>query len=248
MLTWIVAEPNDIYLTHHWPICESKMGEIVGGSFYDMKQVSSTSFTSDRFGNVNSALALGTGYTKISSGVYFDTPEFAISIWVNPYNPIPFTSTVFSIYESARIIDFGNGPTNANIIFAFDATQSDSSFLNIPRGCPTPYPTFIIYDGASKKSSVTSNKPLSENKWQHLAATFDGSQMNLYLDGVSVGTQSLNYVMPKSLMRSLNYVGKSNWAGDGKSFAYLDDLRFYNKSLNQMDIQAIMQETCKTQF
>ena len=244
MLTWIVADPNEIFLTHRWPICESKMVETVGGSFYDMKQVSSTSFTSDRFGNVNSALALGLGYTTISSGVYFDTSEFAISIWVNPYNPYPFSGSIFSIYESARIIDFGIGSSNENIIFALDSTQSESS-PNIARGCPTPYPTFIIYDGASKKSSVTSNRPLSENRWQHLAATFDGSQMNIYLDGVPVGAQSLQYVMPKSLVRSSNYVGKSNWAGDGKSFAYLDDLRFYNKSLNQTDIQAIMQETCK---
>jgi hypothetical protein len=243
MLTLIVADPNDIYLTHHWPMCESKMIDTVGGSFYDMKQVSLTSFTSDRFGNLNSALALNTGYTTISSGVYFDMPEFSISIWVNPYNPFPYSGSIFSIFESARIIDFGNGPSNENIIFALDSTQSD--LLQTPRGCPTPYPTFIIYDGVNKKSSVISNKPLSENTWQHLAATFDGSQMNLYLDGVSVGVQSLNYVMPKSLVRSRNYVGKSNWIGDGMSFAYLDDLRFYNKSLNQMEIQAIMQETCK---
>ena len=251
MLTCIFAEPNDIYLTHHWPICDSKLGDTVGGSLYDLKlktnSIYTPTFTSDRFSNANSALALELAYASIPSGVFFDTPELTITVWVNPYfawNILRFTITN-SVYESARIIDFGIGAANSNIVLALDSTSSVSSPFNNPQACSAAYPTFIIYDGTSNKSSVTSNKPLSENKWHHLAATFNGITLNLYMNGTIVGTQSLNYLMPKSLMRSLNYVGKSNWAGDGYSLAHLDDLRFYNKSLNQMDIQAIMQETCK---
>ncbi len=109
MITCIFAEPNDIYLTHHWPICDGKLGDTVGGSFYDMKQetlFSTPTFTLDRFSNANSGLALNFAYASVSPGVYFDTTEFTISVWVNPfkpYNPFSLISSP-SVYESARII------------------------------------------------------------------------------------------------------------------------------------------------
>ena len=46
-----------------------------------MTQGNLTSFTLERFGNANSALALNGGWTQVSSGVYFDSPEFTISTW-----------------------------------------------------------------------------------------------------------------------------------------------------------------------
>jgi len=47
-----------------------------------MTQGSSTYFTTDRFGNANAALALNGGWTQVPSGIYFDTPEFTISVWI----------------------------------------------------------------------------------------------------------------------------------------------------------------------
>jgi hypothetical protein len=35
-------------------------------------------------------------------------------------------------------------------------------------------------------------------------------------------------------------VGKSNWVGDINSYTFLDDLRFYNKSLTQSQILELM--------
>ena len=43
-----------------------------------------------------------------------------------------------------------------------------------------------------------------------------------------------------SLNRTKNFIGKSNWAADGFSDSLLDDLRFYNTSLNQTEIMDIM--------
>jgi hypothetical protein len=83
-------------LTHYWPICNSQMKDVIGNS--DMTQGNLTTFTSDRFGNVNSALALNGGWSKVPSGIYFDSPEFTISVWVFPQQ----------VGYWSRIIDFGN--------------------------------------------------------------------------------------------------------------------------------------------
>ena len=53
----------DQFLTHYWPICNGTMKDVVGGD--DMTQGSLTSFAADRFGNVNSALALNGGWTQV---------------------------------------------------------------------------------------------------------------------------------------------------------------------------------------
>jgi hypothetical protein len=58
------------------------MKDLIGSA--DMTQGSLTSFTMDRFGNANSALALNGGWTQVPAGVYFDSIEFTISVWVYP--------------------------------------------------------------------------------------------------------------------------------------------------------------------
>ena len=73
---------SDEYLTHYWPIENGEMRDIIDSK--DMEQGNLTSFIEDRFGNVNSALALNGGYTQIPSGVYFNSPELTISAWIHP--------------------------------------------------------------------------------------------------------------------------------------------------------------------
>ena len=73
---------TDQYLTHYWPITNGTMLDTIGNS--NMIQGDLTSFTLDRFGCPNAALALNGGWTQVPSGIYFNTPEFSISVWVYP--------------------------------------------------------------------------------------------------------------------------------------------------------------------
>ncbi len=47
---------TDKYLTHHWPIFDSNMSDVVGRA--DIERVSPIKFATDRFGNPNSSLNL----------------------------------------------------------------------------------------------------------------------------------------------------------------------------------------------
>jgi hypothetical protein len=40
-------------------------------------------------------------------------------------------------------------------------------------------------------------------------------------------------------MRETNYIGKSHWNHDENLYADLDELRFYNRSMNQTEIYQI---------
>ena len=205
----------DSYLTHYWPICNSQMTDLIG--LAHMQQGENTTFTSDRFDNPDSALALNGGWTYVSSGVYFSGPQFSITLWV-------FPKTVGSW---ARIIDFGT--VNGDIV----VISLSESYTN------KPY--FGIFTSTNIFSNTTSTQPLTLNNWQFLAATFDGSSLLIYINGVLTGSTSVpSFTSLAPLTRTNNYIGKSNWNDDGYSSSYFDDLRFYNISLTQLQLIDIM--------
>ena len=90
-----------------------------------------------------------------------------------------------------------------------------------------------------------SSQTIAPSQWQFLVATFDGTNSNIYLNGQLVASAAYSYNLT-ALFRSNCFIGKSNW-DDGYSWSYLDDLRFFNKSLSQVQILDLMNqnETCK---
>jgi hypothetical protein len=184
-----------------------------------MAQGKLTYFIKDRFGAPNSALALDKGYTKVKEGTYFNTPEFTISVWVCPQ----------LVGSWARVIDFHDFYTGERVILSLDSDRNKK-------------PTFIIYSTASR--TLTSSQVLIEGRWQFLTATFNGTLMCIYIDGNLKGSQSFIFKMP-AITRSYNYIGKSWNYFDEASSSFLDELRFYNKSLSTSEINQLMNSSSK---
>ena len=205
---------TDQYLTHHWIFSEGTMTDSVGTA--NMQQGSLTTFASDRFGCPNSALNLNQGYTFVPPGIYFDTPQFTISVWVYPQ----------LMGWWSRVIDFGNGSPMDNIFLTQDSNSNQK-------------PALWIFDGSIFKGDVTSSSPLVLNKWHMLTATFDGTHASIYINGVFQESSSFVHSLT-TLIRTKNYIGKSDFTSIGYSSSLLDDLRFYNKSLTQGEITELM--------
>jgi hypothetical protein len=194
------------------------MSDEIGSA--DMIQGFNTTFIEDRFCNPYSALALNGGWAQIPSGVYFDTPEFSIVVWVYPKD----------IGSFSRILDFGSGPFVNNILFAF------SSFSPM-KPCVYLKPLYFEVLTAT----------LLLDQWQFLAVTFNGSELRIYLNDQIILQNQTSYSFP-IVNRSQCYIGKSNFPWDGYSYSYLDDFRIYNKSLSQDELIQIMnqnEENCK---
>ena len=76
------------------------------------------------------------------------------------------------------------------------------------------------------------------NTWSHLACTFDGSTMRMYLNGVEIASkpQSGNATVSTG---ALHIGGNSAW---GEFFnGGIDEVRIYNRALSRTEIQADMQ-------
>jgi hypothetical protein len=80
------------------------------------------------------------------------------------------------------------------------------------------------------RSAVT--MPL--NTWTHLAVTYDGSALRLYLNGALSSSRAVSGAMPNST-GALRIGGNTVWAE--WFLGRIDDVRVYNRALTQTEIQ-----------
>lgn len=99
---------------------------------------------------------------------------------------------------------------------------------------PNPAMTISV-GGVDSSASGTSTLPL--NTWSHLAGTYDGTTVRLFVNGVQVATRAV----PGPLTPSANPLrigGNSVW---GEYFSgRIDEVRVYNRVLTAAEIQADM--------
>ncbi len=124
----------------------------------------------------------------------------------------------------ARFMDFGNGPANDNILVARPGTSSDLSFE--------------VYNGAATGGSARAPGALINNEWHHYACVLNSNgTVAMYRDGTALSVTGRT-VMPNPVNRTINYIGRSNWAGDSYYAGRMDEFAIYDRPLTQAEIQA----------
>ncbi len=172
--------------------------------------------TNDRFGNANSA------YSFDGNNDYIDVGDWAIggacsfSAWVY-YN---------SFKNWSRILDFGNGASQDNIVIANVSYTTNGNFS-------------IFHYSSSYHLRI--DNFFSTNTWLHVAVVVDiKGFMKMYLNGELKG--KLTGWTPYNIIRNNQYFGKSNWSGDGYLDGKLDDIRIYNRALTDEEVQLLYHE------
>ena len=156
------------------------------------------------FGKALNFVTTSSQYVTIPSAVWF-SGSFTLEGWVY----------VRSYAIWARLFDFGGGPASNNVLLA--TTQGT-----------TGIPAVEMFNGASTCNQFVAVSALPTNTWTHLATTFDSTSLlwTIYVNGVSVKTGTSSCA-PPGVTRTLNYIGKSNWA-DAYADGLYDDMRIWN--------------------
>ena len=100
----------------------------------------------------------------------------------------------------------------------------------------TAQPSSIVSIGANATQDIVrAPSALPVSTWKHLATTYDGAVLRLYVDGVQVGTKNLSGAMPNS-SGPLQIGGNKVWSEWFQG--QIDDLRIYNRALSAAEVQA----------
>jgi hypothetical protein len=177
--------------------------------------VNGATLTTGRFGHLNSAYHFDGAASFIDIGndptLKMDL-EVTIATWINIDLPLTGGSGFYNVISD-------HSPTyNNGKIFRFQANNLE--FLLGPEGSLEANYTF----------------PDSASGWHHIANTYDGDSIIIFVDGVNVASalrQGIINVNPNALL-----IGKSGW---GEYFkGDMDDFRIYNRALSENEIKGLM--------
>ncbi len=164
-------------------------------------------------GSNNYALDLDgkTDFLKLPVDTYFNS-DFTFETWISKRNN----------HSWSRIFDFGNGPNKNNVIIALSNGTSGKL-------------SFHINNDLGNKSFVLED-PTPLNEWTHVTLRLTAHLAWVYINGEFVKLGLLQ--QPDDVERSINYVGRSNWANDDFADVLIDEYRLYKTALEPEEIKA----------
>ena len=155
----------------------------------------------------------GTGdYVTVADSNSLDlTTGMTLQAWVRP--------TVVSGWRTVIMKETANGLAYA--LYAHDNAPRPAGYINVA--------------GTDLAAIGTAQLPL--NTWTHLALTYDGTTLRLYVNSVQAGTRAQTGAIATS-SSPLRIGGNVPW---GEYFTgQIDDVRLHNRALSAAEIQAMM--------
>lgn len=127
----------------------------------------------------------------------------------------------------SRIVDLGNGQGKHNIVLA---NRGDSKRLVL----------VIFGEQETTRSELAAPTDLEPGRLTHLTATIAPDGMaRLYIDGDEVASGKVT--PPLSVLRTSNYIGRSNWPGGPFFHGQMDYVRLYTSALDAEAIKELAQ-------
>ncbi len=176
--------------------------------------------------------ATWTAQGKFGSALTFD----GVNDWVtvNDANDLDFT-TGMTLEAWVFPTTSGGGSWRNVIIKERSAGEIYNLYSNADTNAPVVYLVRAAQPGQPLDARGVASLPL--NTWSHLAATYDGTTLRLYVNGGQVGTRAVANPLVTSA-DVLRFGGNSKW---GEFFAgRIDEVRLYNRALTQTEIQTDM--------
>ncbi|MEO7933704.1 MAG: LamG-like jellyroll fold domain-containing protein [Chthoniobacterales bacterium] len=183
------------------------------GNGWNGTLVNGPAWTTGKFAN---AVSLdGTNdHVTLPAGVVSSLNDCTISAWVK----------LNSVTAWTRIFDFGTGTANYMLL-----TPTNGSGVR-----------FAIKTTPSAEQVITGNTAIAAGAWTHVAVVLSGSTGTLYVNGVSVGTNTAMTLRPSSLgATTLNYLGRSQFSADPYLNGVIDEFQIHGYAMSVSEITAL---------
>lgn len=202
---------QDTVALWHFDETTSKVQDLSNNN-YDLT-VSGTTTQAGKIGQVRHMSGVR-DYLQMPSFTADFTQGMTIAFWAKPS----------ANNDNERFVDFGNAQSSDNIVLTRYGTTNNFYLTT--------------FQGNSSTTSLTGTNAIINNEWHHYAVTIDTSNnARLYRDGVLFTSGTV--MLPTSVLRTNNYIGKSSWnvplfAGD------IDEFVMSNTVKTGEEIQAMM--------
>lgn len=180
-------------------------------------------FINDRYGNASKAIQFN-GNSWIDIGTSIQDSIFIINFWAN-ISALPTSGNTAAFISK---ID-NNSP---NLYKNYEVRLLSDGKLNI-----------IIAGGSFIWNAFTSANGLSINNWKMISIRFNGNSASIFIDGLLDASSSFSRCKISNVKTVFGRRAVPNSAGQDNLFfnGKLDEVRFYNRSLSDSEIQQIYQ-------
>jgi len=206
-----VALSLDDHLIAHYPF-DGNANDESGEEHHGT--VYGATLVADRNGNTNNAYQFDGIDDYIDLGDWSNGGAMTITFWAR----------WDAFHNYSRIIDLANGSSSDNIIVS-NYQQGSRLFWQI-------YST-------STRSLTSTENVLTPSQWNFYAVSVDESGHFKMYKNAALIDESMSGIVPRNLNRTEQFIGRSNFSQDGYFQGLIDDVRIYNKSINESDIDAV---------
>jgi len=214
-ISFSVAPTADTGLVAAYSFNEGSGGVVADASGHGLTgTITGASWTTQgRFGNALSFNGTSAMVTVASNALLNMTTAMTLEAWVFPT---------------------AQGTLWRNVIIK---ERPGGEVYNLYSNVDTSVPTVYVDPTPTTWLDARGTTQLPLNAWTHLAATYDGTMLRLYVNAVQVGSRPVSGALVTST-GALRIGGNSIW---GEFFqGTIDEIRIYNRALTQGEIQTDM--------
>ena len=180
----------------------------------------------------NSTFSTNSALSNLNSGLYLDG--------INDYVTITYTSSYEIDFITLSIWVYPTSTGQNDQLFSKDNSGSNRSWQFRENNDGTV--RFIVFDDDdSSNGQITSTNTLALNDWNHVAGTWDGSDIKLFINGQFDSSTSFSGLLNKDETNNA-FLGRSENGDPGYFEGRLDDARIYNRALTEDEINTLFNQ------